>query len=174
MLAAGWKHYTHPQAGVKTGVDWSPKAAHWGHTGLRLWAAPEDPKIKPGLIETPPLWITSASVNVEQGDVVQIQGWLRIAQPILGSVDGLQVDGLQVIDTLSGEALALRATSEPAWRQFTSYRAAGRSGPMAVTFALSGLGEAWIDDVSIQIVERGRAAQPQQAQHSAGARDERN
>jgi hypothetical protein len=37
---------------------------------------------------------------------------------------------------------------------------------MSVTFALSGLGEAWIDDVSIQVVERNRATQPQQAQNT--------
>ena len=54
MLAAGWKHHAHPQSNVRTGVDWSAKAAHWGRTGLRLWAAPDDPKNRPRLIETPP------------------------------------------------------------------------------------------------------------------------
>jgi hypothetical protein len=161
MLAAGWKHYTHPQANVKTGVDWSPQAAHWGRTGLRLWATPEDPKNKPRLIETPPLWVTTAAVSVDQGDLVQIQGWLRVAGPINGSVDGLLL-----LDSLSGEAMALRAVNEPAWRQFTLYRVAGRSGPMQLTFALSGLGEAWIDDVSVQIVQRGRSGPSPQAQHS--------
>jgi hypothetical protein len=166
MMQAGWKHYEHLQSGerrqdgVRTGVDLSPKAAHWGRSGLRLWAAPENPKNKPGLIETPPLWVTSAPLSVDQGDLVQIQGWLRIPQPITGSVDGLMM-----IDSLSGEALALRTTSEPAWRQFTWYRTAARSGSMAVTFALSGLGEAWIDDVTVQIVERRAAAPTQQAQH---------
>lgn len=164
MMQAGWKHFEHPQlnVNVKTGVDLSPKAAHWGRTGLRLWVAPENPKIKPSLIETPPLWVTTAPASVDQGDLVQIQGWLRIAQPITGSVDGLLV-----IDTLSGEALAMRSSSDVAWRQFTLYRTAGRSGPMAVTFALSGVGEAWIDDVSIQVVERGRGSQPQQVQHTS-------
>jgi hypothetical protein len=32
------------------------------------------------------------------------------------------------------------------------YRAAARPGPMHVTFALAGLGEAAIDDVTIEIV----------------------
>ncbi len=149
MMRSGWKHYEHKQEGVKTGVDLSPKAVHWGSTGMRLWAAPEDPKNKPSLIETSPLWVTSAPVHVEQGDVVQIQGWLKIAAPITGTVDGLLV-----IDSLSGEALALRSTLEPAWRQFTLYRAVPRSGPMAVTFALAGLGEAWIDDIAIQVISR--------------------
>jgi hypothetical protein len=30
------------------------------------------------------------------------------------------------------------------------YRAAPRSGPQTVTFALTGYGEAWVDDVSIE------------------------
>ena len=176
VLRAGWKHFEHhgenespaattdapTQPAIKTGVDWSPKAAHSGHYGLRLWAAPEDPKTKlNGVIETPPLWVTTAPVHVEQGDLVQIQGWLHVGQPIACSVDGLVV-----IDSMSGEALALRVGVTEKWRQFTLYRAAARSGPMSVTFALSGLGEAWIDDVSIQVVERNRATQPQQAQNT--------
>ena len=35
----------------------------------------------------------------------------------------------------------------------TMLRAAGQSGQMTVTFALSGLGEARLDDVSIEVME---------------------
>ena len=138
-------------------MDLSPQAAHSGRAGLSLRAVADDPENKPSVVETPPLWVTSAPVNVHEGDLVHIQGWLRIAQPITGSVDGLLV-----IDTLSGEALAQRVVSTDEWRQFSLFRCAPRSGPMAVTFALSGLGEAWIDDVTIQLVTR--ASPPQQAQ----------
>jgi hypothetical protein len=165
MMQAGWKHFEHAQederrrAVITTSVDLSPQAAHSGRNGLRLRAVAADPEHKPALVETPPLWITTAPVSVEAGQLLQIQGWLRVVQPITGSVDGLLV-----IDSLSGEALALRIAKADAWRQFTMYRAAGRSGPMSVTFALSGLGEAWIDDVTIQVV--GRAGQTQQAQQT--------
>jgi hypothetical protein len=157
MSRAGWKHFQHRQERITTAVELSPQAAHSGRAGLLLRAVANDPENKPGVVETPPLWVTSAPVNVHEGDLLHIQGWLRIAQPITGSVDGLLV-----IDTLSGEALAQRVVSTDDWRQFSLFRCAPRSGPMAVTFALSGLGEAWIDDVTIQLVTR--ASPPQQAQ----------
>ena len=91
-----------------------------------------------------------------------LQGWVRITQPIVGSVDGLLL-----IDSLSGEALAQRVNTTDVWRQFTMYRAAPRSGPMNLTFALTGMGEVWIDDVTIQVIKRG--GQPQQARQSPTA-----
>ena len=93
-------------------------------------------------------------VRLQSGEVVLVQGWLRIEHPIVGSADGLLV-----IDSLGGEALAGRIAVAPEWRQFTMVRAAPRSGPLAVTFALAGLGEVWIDDVTVQGVPRG-ARQP--------------
>jgi hypothetical protein len=157
MMRAGWKYFEHRQAGITTTVDLLPQAAHSGRMGLRLRAVATDPEHKPALVETPPLWITTAPVSVESGQLVQIQGWLRITQPITGSVDGLLV-----IDSLSGEALALHVAKADNWRQFTMYRAASRSGSMTVTFAMSGLGAAWIDDVTIQVVQRGGPTQQAQ------------
>ena len=110
-----------------------------------------NPERKAAAVETPPMWVTTAAVPVNQGQLVEIQAWISINRPITGSVDGLLV-----IDTLSGETLAQRVGPDKEWQQVKIYRAVPRSGPMSVTFALSGLGEAWIDDVSIQIVA-GRA-----------------
>jgi alkanesulfonate monooxygenase SsuD/methylene tetrahydromethanopterin reductase-like flavin-dependent oxidoreductase (luciferase family) len=59
MLAAGWKHYQHPQAGIRTSVDLSPTSAHAGAAGLLLQAAPAVEGKLPGVVETPPVWITS-------------------------------------------------------------------------------------------------------------------
>jgi hypothetical protein len=64
------------------------------------------------------------------------------------------VDGLMIVDSLGGEALAGRIQHTPGWQQFTFYRVAPQSGPMTVTFALTGLGEAWLDDVTIQTLTR--------------------
>ncbi len=173
MGRAGWIHYQHeerrsPQAAqssIATAVDLTPAAAHSGRTGLRLRAVASDPKSPPPVVETPSLWVTSPAVHVEGGQLLQIQAWVRVAAPIVGSVDGLLV-----IDTLSGEALAQRVAADVNWRQITLYRVAPRAGSMAITLALSGLGEAWIDDVTIQVVERGRAGPAQQAQQAGAPR----
>ncbi len=159
MMAAGWKHWQHLQDNITSAVDLSGHAAHSGAAGLRLRAVATDAGDRPNAVESPPMWVTTAAVPVERGQLLEIQGWVRIAQPIVGSVDGLLV-----IDTLGGEPLAQRFSQAAQWQPFTVYRAVGQSGTVALTFALTGLGEAWIDDVSIRVVAHRGAAGPQHAQ----------
>ena len=123
-----------------------------GAVGLRLAVVAVDPKNPPAVVETPPVLFTSPSVQVEAGQIVCIYGWVQVPAPITGSADGLLI-----VDSLAGEALADRIGQTDGWRQFALYRVAPQSGPMCVTFALSGMGEARLDDVAIQVVE-GRAA----------------
>ena len=156
MLATGWKHYQHPQQGIQTGVDLTPRAAHAGAAGLLLRTAPSDEEHKPSAVETPPVWVTTAPIAVETGDLVQVQAWIRIDVPIAANADGFVM-----LDSHSGEALATRLYKTDGWKEVTFYRAATRSGPFVVTFALAGLGEAAIDDVTMQIVQRGPATSQQ-------------
>ncbi len=144
MLQAGWHHFQHPAPGVFSGADLSPGCAHGGRYGLRLAARPQDAKNPPTMIESPPLWVTGPKVNVQAGEVICIQGWVQIPAPITGSVDGLLI-----VDSLGGEALEERIGETTGWKQFTLYRVVPESGQMTVSFALSGLGEAWLDDVYV-------------------------
>jgi hypothetical protein len=116
-----------------------------------LQAAPAVEGKQPGVVETPPLWITSAPVDVAAGDLLQIEAWVKIDSPIQASTDGLVI-----FDSQSGEPLAMRLSQTKGWRQLTLYRAARQAGPLVLTFALAGLGQAAIDDVTIQIVHRTR------------------
>ncbi|MGD9721825.1 MAG: hypothetical protein AB7O59_11105 [Pirellulales bacterium] len=159
MIGGGWKHFRHEQPNITSVVDLSPQTAHSGQAGLRLQAVAVDPKNVPSALEASPMWVTTSNVNVERGQLLEIQAWVRVARPIVASVDGLIV-----VDTIGGEALAQRLVQAGEWQPVTLYRAVGQSGPMAVTFALSGLGEAWIDDVSIRVVARGTPVPPLQAQ----------
>jgi hypothetical protein len=64
------------------------------------------------------------------------------------------------MDSFGGEALAERIGETSAWQPFTLIRAAPRAGPLSVTIALTGLGEAWIDDVTITpLLAPGQSAQ---------------
>lgn len=155
MLAAGWKHFQHPQPGIQTSVDLTPTAAHSGAAGMLLRVAPADEKLTPSAVESPAVWVSTAPIAVESGDLVQIEAWVRIDTPIASSVDGFVM-----LDSHSGDALAIRLNKTDAWRQVTLYRAATRPGPFAVTFALAGLGAAAIDDVTLKIVERAPTAGP--------------
>ena len=148
MLQAGWNHFRYASAELQTAAELVGGAARSGNSGLRLKVRAEDPKNPPAVVETPPLWITSPPLPVEAGQLVCIQGWVQMPEPITGSVDGLLI-----LDSLAGETLARRIRRTSGWRQFTLWRAAPESGRMTVTFAMTGLGEVWIDDVTVRCFE---------------------
>ena len=152
MTLAGWRYTLNPSPTVNTTIDLARPAARTGRFGVRLSVAPADPKNPPTVVETPPIFFTSPSVQVEAGQIVCIHGWVSVPTDITASTDGLLI-----VDSLSGEALADRIGKTNGWRQFAMYRAATQSGPMCVTFALSGIGEAWLDDVAIQVLEPASA-----------------
>ena len=156
-MAARWGHFKHAAPNVVSDGAIEAKAARSGAAGLCLVNRPATPDNSPTLVETAPVWVTSPAAMVEAGSFVRIQGWVHIPKPLTGSVDGLKI-----FDSAAGEALAERVGETTGWQPFTLYRFAPRSGPMAVTFALCGLGEAWIDDVAIQVLAPpiGPAMQP--------------
>jgi len=146
MLQAGWRHLQAPVADIVTAADLVAAAAHSGRRGLRLSAHPIDPKQPPALVETPPVWIAGPTIPVEAGALVCVRGWVQVPQPITGSVDGLLI-----VESLGGEALAERVKQTDGWREFRLYRVAPRPGEFRVRFVLTGLGEARLDDVTIEV-----------------------
>ncbi len=80
----------------------------------------------------------------DAGDLIIVHGWALLRQPITASIDGLLI-----IDSLGGDALAERLKPSQTWQEFTVIRSAPTAGPVTVTFALTGLGEARLDDVSV-------------------------
>jgi hypothetical protein len=159
MHESGWVTGAHPLASVACSIELSPVVSHSGHSSLHLQVKPAVPAEPPSSIETPPVWITSAPVMVRRGDIVILRGWIRVPTAITGSVDGLMI-----LDSIGGEALAERAVKTPGWREFVLYRIATHDGPVRITFALTGLGNAWIDDVSIQTLVRPAAQVPMAVQ----------
>jgi hypothetical protein len=152
VMRAGWRHIPQAATTVQAAADLAPQAAHSGRLGLRLSVMPMKANDPPAVVESPPVLFTSPAVQVEAGQVVCIHGWVQVPTAITASTDGLLV-----VDSLSGEALADRIGKTDGWRQFALYRVAPQSGPMCVTFALSGIGEAWLDDVAIQVLEPAAA-----------------
>ena len=150
MKNCGWQHFQHMMPGIQSAADLVPEAAHNGRMGLRLTARSENPAALPAVIEMPPLWITSPAVPLEAGRIVRVHGWVNIPSAIIGSVDGLMV-----IDSLTGEEMALRLDKTAGWREFSMLRIVPQTGPMAVTFALTGLGEVQLDDMTIEVLEPG-------------------
>jgi hypothetical protein len=149
LRRAGWQHYRHPVAGLRTEVSLTPTEPHSGRFSLRLSASAEgDARTAPYCVVTPPVWVTSPPVQVPSGQLIRIHGWVRVPRLDTGSDDGLLI-----VDSLAGEASAERIGPTHEWRELTLYRIAPPSGIATITFALSGYGQAEIDGVTIAPVE---------------------
>jgi len=156
VLQAGWRNIPNISRGndpggqplLRTSADLIGDAAHRGAMGLRLSADPTSPENAPITIETPPVRFISPLVPARVGQLVCVHGWVNVPDAITGSVDGLMI-----YDNQGGEALADRIGVSKVWRQFVLYRIVTQPGGVNVTFALTGLGTAFIDDVGIEVLE---------------------
>jgi hypothetical protein len=146
LRASGWKNVSQSPGSVQGFVELSPQSPHGGRANLRLLAAANNPQDEPAALEVPPVQIVSPPIRVRSGQLVRIHGWIRVPQPIKGSQDGLLI-----YDSLAGAQLADRIAVADAWREFVLYRAATVDGDVSITFALTGIGEAHVDDVTISI-----------------------
>ena len=170
MMHSGWRHYQHPLASVTTDVQLSAEKVHGGKLALRMQVNPAKPEQPPTLVETAPLWVTTPPLAVEAGNVVYIHGWVNLPKPPVGSVDGLLI-----VDSISGEPLAERIGQTNGWREITLFRAVPKTQPLTVTFALTGLGEAWLDDFTVLLLPlrasaADQAKQPGQPKESLSRR----
>jgi hypothetical protein len=147
LQASGWSNRTGQQSDLMTSVELSLHSPHSGRSALRVQCWPTRAEQTPAMIESPPISIISGPVPVRAGQVLRIHGWARVPYPIQGSLDGLLI-----YDSLTGTALAERILETPDWREFTLYRAAPRDGSVTLTMALTGIGEAWLDDVTINLL----------------------
>jgi hypothetical protein len=162
MRLAGWRLSEHPAPGLKISGEVAPGNAQAGNFSVRMVARGADPQSPPDLLESPSVWLTTPPVQVPLGAIVRIHGWVRVPAPITGSVDGVMI-----FDSLAGPGLALRIDASAVvegissgngdWQEFTLYRAVrpessqdGRTGSVVVTFVLTGLGEASVDNVTVE------------------------
>jgi hypothetical protein len=149
-----WRAIQPPTPGVLSAADFTSDSAHSGRFGLRLAAQAEDPENPPVVVEMAPIMYSTPPVAVEAGQIICIHGWVNVPRSITGNVDGLLI-----LDSLTTDALANRIQRTNGWKEFAMYRVAAQPGTMSVIFALSGLGEAQIDDVAIEVLQ-GPMSQP--------------
>ena len=149
MVRYGWRRFQHATPGIQSAADLVPDAAHSGRLGLRLTARADNPENPPAAIEMPPLWVTSPAVPVAAGQIVRIHGWVNVPTAITGSVDGLLV-----VESLTGEEMALRLDKTKGWQEFTMLRIVPQSGPLTLTLWMTGLGEVRLDDLTIEVLDR--------------------
>lgn len=153
IRSSGWKNLATEHPDLETRVELSLHSPRSGRSALRLQCWPAAGKRSPLLVEAPPLRIISAPIDVQAGQIVYVHGWARVEQPIMGSMDGLLI-----YDSVTQLDLAQRIHESKDWREFAMYRVVPRNGAFTLTMALSGVGEAWLDDVTVHLL--GTAASP--------------
>lgn len=149
MLAAGWENHRLDESQFATKVELTENAKVDGRYGCRLAV-----DLKPGSttingpIESPPLWISTPPVSVKGGQLIRIHGWVNIPRTIAANQDGLTI-----MDSISGAPLMERIPVTQGWQEFTLYRSATANTDLKITFSLTGLGEAMLDEVTVRAID---------------------
>ncbi len=134
---------------VKSGKAATTEPPHEGKQCAMLQIKPKKTPA-PFALERTLLAITSPSVQLKPGSLVQVSGWIRIPEAITASPDGALF-----YDSAGGEPLAIRLTEPTPWKKFTLFRRVPSSGNISVTLALTGIGAVYFDDVRIEPLVSG-------------------
>lgn len=152
LAGSGWRHFALPNNDLRTAVEINRSEPAGGSGSLRMRAEAVNPASAPDVVETPPVWVTTPPLQPPTGKLLEIEARVWVPERIRGSVDGLLV-----FDSLGGPALAERVGQTPGWRRLVLYRivpADATGEPFTLTFALTGLGEARIDEVTVRVLDR--------------------
>ncbi len=149
VTRSGWTNQKVSDSRLKIRVEFAKSAAVDGVYGLKM--AVDGRGV--GVIDKPPVRVTSPPIPVKARQLVRIHGWVNVPQPVRGSDHGLQI-----IESFGGDELAESIPVTGGWQEFTLYRIATEDKDLTVRFQLCGLGEASIDEVTVQIVDPRKSA----------------
>ncbi|MBQ9813300.1 MAG: hypothetical protein IJM54_08280 [Thermoguttaceae bacterium] len=145
--ADGWQFYQERSANLSGEIRYDAQACRNGSLGLLVKVFPQREGQAPKEAECPVMF-AETSFPTRVGQLVCIQGWIKIPKDLTNSTDGLLV-----YEDQGGQALALRFKKACNWKRFAFYRLSTNDGPMRVRFAFSGCGEVYLDDVAAFVVQ---------------------
>ena len=146
MLSNGWDNRRLDNEWVSTKVELADSSVVGGNYSLRMVV---NSNVQPSrLVESTPLWIATPEMQVKGGQLVRIHGWVNVPRALLGSHEGLTIT-----DTLGGPGMRERIAVTNGWQEFTLYRGVPTNRTLKVTFALNGIGEAWLDEVTVRTLD---------------------
>lgn len=143
MLADGWRHEQRTSGIIRTAGELYPRP-HCGTHCLRLVAVPETNHDVPSVVTERPITVTSPPIQVRAGQIIHISGFVRVAAPCVGNLDGAML-----YDSLVGQTGALRWQANSDWQPFELLREAAADGEFTLTLTLTGLGEILFDDLKV-------------------------
>jgi len=147
LMRAGWENRRLDDDRIGTMVQLTDQQPVGGAYSLKMDAFDKTDAQRMD-IDAPPLWISTPRISVRRGQLVRIHGWVNIPKVIRGNADGLMI-----VDSLGGEAMAERIPITDGWQEFTLYRGVFSDTDLQVTFTLTGLGTVMMDEVTIRTVD---------------------
>lgn len=147
FMDSNWALYLNDDANSQIAAkgDINPMAAFSGKSGLRLTAqTPQGLQNAIALLDKSPVTILSPTVQVEPFETVKITCLVNLPQPLRCTVDGLKIS-----DVHSGDVLARRVTKTLGWQPIVMFRTADSEGKVQLSFELTGVGTAYVDNVKI-------------------------
>ena len=143
MKRSGWSNSRIEDQRLRTHVELAQDAAKDGRTGLKLTTSGAME-----MVESVPLWVGSPPIRVKTRQLVRIHGWVNVPRVIAGSEAGFRI-----VDSIGGQSLAETIPVTQGWQEFTLYRNAVSDSQLRVTFELTGIGQAMVDEVTVQVID---------------------
>lgn len=145
LFETGWRTYQSPAEPAASQVLVSAQAAYRGQAGLEFVATPLPNTPPQSLLESPPIWILSPSVELRGPGWVFVSLWVNIPRRISGSVDGLVI-----ADSFGGLPMGIRLKETAGWQKVELYRRIPPNKPLEVLIALTGYGQAFVDEMFVR------------------------
>jgi hypothetical protein len=143
MVTEGWRHEQNETEGLRAAAELYPLPRS-GNFCLRMVAVPATGADPPPDIRRSPVVVVTPALTVHSGQIVHVSGWIRLASPISGTLDGATLH-----DSLTGSAGALRWHGPSDWQRFELIREIPESGELELTLSLHGMGEVHFDDLQV-------------------------
>ncbi|QDU79567.1 hypothetical protein Pla110_12780 [Polystyrenella longa] len=146
LTQAGWENFQENVHGIRSGALLTDKANE-GKYALRLAAVPavvNKDDVLPAYLDQAPIRFNSPRIPVQEGQLLYISGYLRIARPIQRSDDGFMI-----YDNLGGQVRTLRWFDEQDWTRFSFLRVADSDTDFQISMELTGMGEVHVDDLQV-------------------------
>lgn len=147
LTSQGWQVYQEESQGLVSTVVCDAVSSRSGQNGLHVLVnSPNDQA--PQEAECPVV-CAETQFPVRPGQLICVQGWIKIPKDLTNSVDGVQIYSDQ-----GGSALSLRFKKKCDWKRFAFYRiVADDVNAMRIRFAFSGVGDVYLDDLAAYVVQ---------------------
>ena len=145
LMRSGWRNIQAPIPNVLSTVSLSPDHPKRGNYSLLIGARTMSERSMTDSSGQANVLVRSSPIEIPRGQLVRIEGWVRVDKPLSQASDGLMI-----FDSLGGPRLAHRIRQTNGWERFESFRISSGEAPVTISLALTGMGQALIDGLVVQ------------------------